>query len=139
MNARSHNCGTLAESVHASTATPPCCIHVGPLSVADASAQPSPVSSRRRLLMNALVSVASVATATAIPSSFVAGNAIDPIHNAIAAHRTACSEWWTAMLASGDLEEIIPPERRKAYHDEHRRTHIGKDDDPRWTAAQNTY
>jgi hypothetical protein len=63
----------------------------------------------------------------------------DPIFAAIAAHREAWAKFVNEVHRLSKKEDILPTERREHYHITHRGTDVGKDDDPRWTAAQTEY
>lgn len=62
----------------------------------------------------------------------------DPIFAAIEAHHAAGVEWLRHVKFEGKLSKIIPSEKRRNYtiSDRHE---VGKEDDPRWTAARKEF
>lgn len=95
-------------------------------------------TSRRKLLMNTIVSVASLASATAmdLPS---AGQSVssdaDPIFAAIARHESAVEDNAKAISNHSRLEEELPADRRRSSITVDSRNII-ETDDPRWINVQ---
>lgn len=87
----------------------------------------------------AILAGAASLPALAIPAAAaIAGP--DPIFAAIECHRSAALEWMRQVDIGNELEEIIPAERREVHHiGDVDNPEIGKNDDPRWTAAQRNY
>ena len=88
--------------------------------------------------MNALVSVASVASASALAMPQEAA-AVDPAFALIETHRAAWLAYGEALTAEGDLAEQLPKERLQSTcstcWDE---LEIVETDDPRWIASLQT-
>jgi hypothetical protein len=98
-----------------------------------------PGASRRGILAGVAASLAAGAALNAAALVKVHGTEPDPILALIEAHRRASALFEEVVHRLGKLDEVIPSERRKNYHVEHRGTDVGKNDDPCWTATQNEY
>jgi hypothetical protein len=95
------------------------------------------VSTRRRFLSQAAaVTAGGAALATALSASATAaaaGQAPDPILEAIEKHKAAHAEWVSAVDRHARLEEDLPKERRRS---DTSRDDIVETDDPRWIEAE---
>jgi hypothetical protein len=99
--------------------------------------------SRRQVVMNTAVTAATLATSTVVAAPVLALSHVanlDPVFAAIEAHREASTEWLRHVKIEGELDAIIPIEKMQNYSvDDRDNPEVGKDDDPRWTAAHKEY
>ncbi len=82
---------------------------------------------------------ATLASAATPAGALPALGAPDPAFALIAAHKAANAEHERVCRNMSDLEGQIPQEKRQEWYAGDRAKGIGRNDDPRWTAANAAY